>query len=173
MAMMTRNSEFRFTGYHMLACMFAFFGVIIVVNFTMASFASKSWTGLVVKNSYVASQKFNDELALAEAQKARGWRSTVTYEEGKLAFALFDKAGQPIAADKIMLSIGRPAFEQLDQVIEMQADTPSGATTPPASQSPLQLEDGSWALKIEALVGETTYRRDLRLFVSGSKGVIE
>ena len=167
MAMMTRNSEFRFTGYHMLACMFAFFGVIIVVNFTMASFASKSWTGLVVKNSYVASQKFNDELALAQAQKARGWRSTVTYEEGKLAFALFDKAGQPIAADKIVLSIGRPAFEQLDQVIEMQA------AMPPASLASLQLEDGSWALKIEALVGETTYRRDLRLFVSGSKGVVE
>ena len=96
MAIVTKNSEFRFTGWHMLTCMIAFFGVIIVVNFTMASFASKSWTGLVVKNSYVASQKFNDELAVAEAQQARGWRSQVAYENGELVFQLFDKSGKAV-----------------------------------------------------------------------------
>ena len=48
-----------FTGRHMLAIMLAFFGVIIAVNLVMATLASKSWTGLVVKNTYVASQQFN------------------------------------------------------------------------------------------------------------------
>ncbi len=49
-----------FTGHHMLIVMLAFFGaVMIAANLTMASFASRSWSGLEVPNSYVASQEYN------------------------------------------------------------------------------------------------------------------
>lgn len=62
-----------FTGYHMAAILIAFFAVIIVVNFTMARLAMKSFGGTVVDNSYVASQKFNTWLDEAEKEKALGW----------------------------------------------------------------------------------------------------
>lgn len=166
MAMMTKSSEFRFTGWHMLACMIAFFGVIMVVNFTMASFASRSWTGLVVKNSYVASQEFNDELAQAEAQHARGWRSDIAYENGQLSFSLFDQSGQPLMPTQIVLSIGRPAFEQRDRVIRLSGQNGIFST-------PLPLEDGTWAVKVETRAENLTYRRDLRLFVSQGRGLIQ
>jgi nitrogen fixation protein FixH len=39
--------------------MVAFFGVVIAVNLTMARLAIGSFGGVVVENSYVASQKFN------------------------------------------------------------------------------------------------------------------
>ena len=65
-----RSGEF--TGRHMLAAMLAFFGVIIAVNITMAVFAQTSWTGFVVRNSYVASQEFNGKVAAARAQAALG-----------------------------------------------------------------------------------------------------
>ena len=48
-----------FTGRHMTMVLVAFFGTIIVVNFTMARFASSTFGGVVVENSYVASQHFN------------------------------------------------------------------------------------------------------------------
>ena len=48
--------EREFTGWHMAITMIAFFGVIISVNLTMAILASSTWTGLIVKNGYVASQ---------------------------------------------------------------------------------------------------------------------
>ncbi|TIS18850.1 MAG: cytochrome oxidase, partial [Mesorhizobium sp.] len=48
-----------FTGRHMLISILAFFAVVIGVNLTMATFAHRSWTGLVVENTYVASQQFN------------------------------------------------------------------------------------------------------------------
>ena len=51
-----------FTGYHMVAVMTLFFGTIISVNLLMAWYANTSWSGLVVKNSYVASQEFNGKL---------------------------------------------------------------------------------------------------------------
>lgn len=63
----------RFTGYHMAAILIAFFGVVIAVNVTMATFAAKTFGGEVVKNSYVASQHFNRWLDEAAKEKALGW----------------------------------------------------------------------------------------------------
>ena len=45
-----------FTGYHMLGVLVLYFGTIITVNLVMARFAITTWTGLVVENTYVASQ---------------------------------------------------------------------------------------------------------------------
>lgn len=63
----------RFTGRHMWMVMVGFFGLVIAVNFTMAWFASSTFGGTIVDNSYVASQKFNGWLAAARAQKQLGW----------------------------------------------------------------------------------------------------
>ncbi len=62
-----------FTGRHMAAILVAFFGVVIAVNFTMARYAVSTFGGLVVDNSYVASQKFNGWLEKARAEKRLGW----------------------------------------------------------------------------------------------------
>ncbi|HWJ70301.1 MAG TPA: FixH family protein [Sphingobium sp.] len=62
-----------FTGRHMAAILVSFFGVVIAVNLTMAYFASATFGGLVVDNSYVASQKFNGWLAKAREEAALGW----------------------------------------------------------------------------------------------------
>ena len=63
----------KFTGWHMLAMMVAFFGVVIAVNLTMARIAIGSFGGVLVENSYVASQEFNGWLAEVRAQEALGW----------------------------------------------------------------------------------------------------
>lgn len=46
------------TGRRMLITMLLFFGVIIAVNMTMLYLALTNFTGLVVKNSYVAGLTF-------------------------------------------------------------------------------------------------------------------
>lgn len=66
-----------FTGWHATGIIVGFFGVVIAVNFTMATLASRTFGGTVVDNSYVASQKFNVWLAEARAQKSLGWTATV------------------------------------------------------------------------------------------------
>jgi nitrogen fixation protein FixH len=68
----------RFTGWHMTAILLAFFGVIVAVNFTMATFATRTFGGVVVENSYVASQKYNGWLKAAREQEALGWRATAS-----------------------------------------------------------------------------------------------
>jgi nitrogen fixation protein FixH len=63
----------RFTGWHFTAIITAFFGVVIAVNLTMAVFATRTFGGVVVENSYVASQKYNDWLAAAKRQQELAW----------------------------------------------------------------------------------------------------
>ncbi|ESY87148.1 FixH family protein, partial [Mesorhizobium sp. LNHC229A00] len=69
----TTRKPREFTGRHMLAIIPAFFGVVIAVNLTMATLANTSWTGLVVENTYVASQQFNRKAEEGRAQAALGW----------------------------------------------------------------------------------------------------
>jgi nitrogen fixation protein FixH len=88
--------EFRFTGKHMFLIMAAFFGTIIAVNGFMAYKASNSWTGLIVKNGYVASQDFNAKVEEARRQSARGWTGDISYGSGKVSLTLADKTGRPV-----------------------------------------------------------------------------
>lgn len=84
----------RFTGWHMATIMIAFFGVVIAVNVVMASSAVRTFGGVVVDNSYVASQRFNGWLAEARAQDRLGWRVEAREaSDGTLALALRDANG--------------------------------------------------------------------------------
>ncbi|MEE4316438.1 MAG: FixH family protein [Erythrobacter sp.] len=69
--MAARHKEF--TGKHMLAVFIAGFGIVIAVNLFMAYRAVGGFHGVVVENSYVASQNFNQWLDQAEASRALGW----------------------------------------------------------------------------------------------------
>lgn len=62
------------TGWHAAAALVAFFGVVVAVNLVMATFATRTFGGVVVENSYVASQKYNDWLAAAERQNQLNWK---------------------------------------------------------------------------------------------------
>ena len=66
----------------MLAVVLLFFGTIIGVNIVMVISATGTFPGLVVKNSYVASQNFNRTLAEARAQAETGWRMELDADDG-------------------------------------------------------------------------------------------
>jgi nitrogen fixation protein FixH len=70
---MASNNK-KFTGKHMAMVFVGGFGVVIAVNLLMASFAVSGFHGVVVENSYVASQKYNGWLAKAESSRALGWQ---------------------------------------------------------------------------------------------------
>ena len=155
-----RDGEgFRFTGNHMAFCMVAFFSVIIAVNLTMATLASKSWTGLVVKNSYVASQDFNRELAAAREQRERGWKGTITHVPGRIDFVLKSANGTPIRLDQALLELGRPAFEQQATALPL---TYLGDGLYRADRD---LEPGPWQLSVRADKDGVPYRLDTRIVV--------
>jgi len=98
-----------FTGRHMLAVMVIGFGIVIAVNFTMASFAVGGFHGVVVENSYVASQQYNDWLEKAEASKALGWEAQVS--RGTDGFVIVDTSDVPAGA-QVTAQLRRPIGER-------------------------------------------------------------
>ncbi len=147
-----RNGQF--TGTHMAVIMAAFFGVIVAVNLVMAEFASSSWTGLVVKNSYVASQGFNEVVAAKRRQDAMGWRSEYAMAGGKVSIRISDSSGDPVAVNSIDLTFRRPTFEADDHTIALTLLHPGefGAEH--------RLGDGIWVVEVSADMGTDTPWRD-------------
>lgn len=83
----------KFTGRHMAIIMVAGFGIVIAVNAVMATLAVGGFHGVVVENSYVASQKFNGWLDNAEKARALGWE--VTPERSETGHVLLRSKGVP------------------------------------------------------------------------------
>jgi nitrogen fixation protein FixH len=88
----------RFTGWHMTAILIAFFGTVIAVNFVMAWYATRTFGGTVVDNSYVASQEFNRWLAAARAQDRLGWTKSVGVDASRhVTISAVAVDGRPLA----------------------------------------------------------------------------
>lgn len=109
-----------FTGWHMATIMVSFFAVIIAVNLTMAFFARSSWTGLVVKNSYVASQSFNRDAEIARQQQALGWQMALSVKRDAVQLSVLDRENQAMAGLRIRAVLQRPTDEAGDQVLKLQ-----------------------------------------------------
>lgn len=117
---MTRAITRPFTGRHMLAILLAFFGTVLAANMVMVYYANHSWTGLVVKNSYVASQEFNEtteKLARAEA----GVHVTPAYQNGSLSVRLVSDTGEPVIAGNVVIKLGRPSHEGEDREVKLES----------------------------------------------------
>jgi nitrogen fixation protein FixH len=151
----------RFTGWHMLLIMVGFFGVVFFVNGMLVYSALHSWTGLVVENSYVASQTFDtDTQRLATARK--DLRHQLHYQDGQLKLGLMTVGGEHADATDIKIDIGRPADNSQDQSLTLIADGQGGffATT--------KLSSGVWTGNIKGrLNGSSDIVLPFRLIVDG------
>jgi nitrogen fixation protein FixH len=157
---MNAETSQTFTGRHMLILMLAFFGVIIVANLTMVYFAMHSWTGLVVKNSYVASQEFDATTARLE-KAASDTRAKVDFTSGKLRLQLTDGLGHARYAKNVTIKIGRPSHDGEDQVISLSA-TGNGRY-----ETVFPLAKGQWAGEATAELSQhELWQRPLYLVVT-------
>jgi nitrogen fixation protein FixH len=148
-----------FTGRHMLLIMLAFFATVFAANMTMVYFAAHSWTGLVVKNSYVASQEFNETTDRLE-RAAAGVHSELGYAQGKLSISLTDNAGKAVDAANVKLKLGRPSHEGEDHVVALTA---SGDGVYAADH---MLAKGQWSGEVTAdIPGHPQWQRPVRLLV--------
>ncbi|WP_315918611.1 FixH family protein [Mesorhizobium sp. SP-1A] len=155
-----RSTSGEFTGWHMLFVMVAFFGVVIAVNLTMATFARTSWTGLVVENTYVASQQFNRKAEEGRAQAALRWKGALTLAKGSIRYELSDASGNRIVPRAVTMAFRHPAYEAHDRTLQLE----KGADG--AFQSNETVRDGAWIVEIDADVGrDTPYRQVERVLV--------
>jgi nitrogen fixation protein FixH len=148
-----------FTGWHMLAVTVAFFAVVIAVNIVLAVSAATTFPGLVVENSYVASQHYNELLAEARAQQAAGWRLELDAPAGTVEARLSDAAGAPRRGLTVTALAARPSTEGEDRVLTF-AEAGAGY------RADQPLADGQWQIDLEARAdGVLAFRELRRIFV--------
>ena len=137
-----KTTRGEFTGRHMLIVICSFFGVVIAVNVTMAVVSSTSWTGLVVQNSYVASQEFETRRLAHIAQQEAGWISRLDYVGGNAVLSVADAAGLPVELDAPVLRINRPVGGHDDQQVALVRQ-PDGTYVGPVTLGP-----GVWEARV-------------------------
>jgi nitrogen fixation protein FixH len=143
-----------FTGRHMTAILVGFFGVVIAVNLLMASFATSTFGGIVVENSYVASQQFNGWLDDARRQRALGWDAVTTWRpDDRLAVQL---SGVPAGA-RVAAFAHHPLGRLPDRAIAFE---PNGDNR---FLSTSELPAGRWLLRLEVTAANQTWRRQEEL----------
>lgn len=114
-----------FTGWHMALILMAFFAVVIGVNLVMATVAVRSFGGVVVKNSYVASQKFNGWLAQARAQQRLGWKDGVTLDaRRRVRLTLADAHGLPVQGGDVRAVARHPLGRAPDIMLRFHEAEP-------------------------------------------------
>ncbi|HTO30565.1 MAG TPA: FixH family protein [Pararhizobium sp.] len=145
-----------FTGRHMLLIMVAFFGVIIAVNVTMARFAGSSFGGLVVENSYVASQEFNGKLEQGREQVALDWTPDFSIVDGTIRYRLTDCDGNAVPVSSVSVQFRHPSYEAADLTIGLQ---PKGDGAFEAAHA---ARNGIWDVEIDSEVGRKVPYRDIR-----------
>lgn len=162
MAAERKEQGFVFTGWHMLGVMVLFFGTIITVNLIMAWNASHSWSGLVVPNTYVASQQFNGKVAEAKALAASGIEGSLTIEAGRVAYRVVDAKGAPLVADDVSAVFKRPVDERDDFTLALQPDG-QGLFT-----AERDIASGQWVVDIATRkAGRKVFHQTVRTVVAG------
>jgi nitrogen fixation protein FixH len=153
------DDDHPFTGGHMLGLVLAFFGVVIAVNVAMAVAATGSFPGLVVKNSYVASQTYNDVLASARAQAEAGWTLEVAAPGGVLSVRLLDDQGKLRRHLEVTAVAGRPSSTRHDRLLRLAEVAEGYRAADP-------LPAGQWQIDVEGRFrGDLVYREVRRLTV--------
>lgn len=133
------------TGRKFFAIFASFFVVIIAVNITLAVQAVRTFPGLEVGNSYVASQAFDAERA---AQDALGWDVTATLQGDEVVLAI-ESDGAPADVASVSALFGRPTTTANDQ-------TPAFAFDGQVWRAPVTAGPGNWNLRVEAVAADGT-----------------
>ncbi|MFM5893197.1 MAG: FixH family protein [Novosphingobium sp.] len=142
-----------FTGCHMLAIFVVFFGIVMAVNFWVARIALHSFSGVVVENSYVASQEFNGWLKDAMTEKALGWSAAVSRDaQGRL---VVETAGIPEGA-RVTALLRRPLGTPDDRSEALSLIAPHRYQSK-------ELDPGRWLVRIEADANGQHWARELPL----------
>jgi nitrogen fixation protein FixH len=142
---MIQTSGREIKGWHVLAVFIGAFGVIIAVNLTLAFQAVRTFPGLEVGNSYVASQSFDADRA---AQLNLGWDVSAQLDGQTLSLFILED-GKPIAATVESATFGRATNVQFDEEPQFEFDGQ-------AMRAQVAGGTGNWNLRVRVRADDGT-----------------
>lgn len=134
------------TGRKVLTGFVLAFGLIIGVNITLAVSAVRTFPGLEVENSYVASQNWDEERA---AQLALDWTVDAVVRDEMLTLSITDAEGAPVEVQSLGGTFGRATSVRDDQTPDFEFNGESYV-------APVETAEGNWNLRLEAVAPDGT-----------------
>ncbi|SLN48676.1 FixH family protein [Pseudooctadecabacter jejudonensis] len=134
------------SGKHVAAIFGLGFGTIIAVNMTLAFSAVRTFPGLEVRNSYVASQHFDANRA---AQTALGWDVAARLHGDTLTLTITQN-GDPVRPQITAATFGRATSISADQTPDFTYE--NGVFTAPVAGGA-----GNWNLRLAARAADGTH----------------
>ncbi len=150
----TASTKGQVTGRKVTAIFVVFFGIVMAVNFTMAHFASSTFGGVVVENSYVASQNYNKWLDEAAAEKKLGWSAAATRLPDNRVALRFTGAPDDLVVTGV---VRHPLGHAPDQALRF-AQAADGSLVSDKAVAP-----GRWLVRLTAQAGQTKWRDEQEL----------
>ncbi len=126
-------------GYHVLFIFISAFTTLIFVNLILAVNALRTFPGLEVENSYIASQKFEAE---RNAQQSLAWNLTAEVDDGRLFLKILEN-GRSIAPEIQEATFGRATSISEDQILNFTFEND-------VFWSPVIVGPGNWNLRLKA-----------------------
>lgn len=143
---MGTSEEFRLTGWHVFAGFVAAFTLIIGVNLALAFNAVRTFPGVETRNSYVASQSFDERRA---AQQALGWRVSARSTGGEVLLSITDPQGTPVEVIRLDAVLGRATHVKDDRAPDFVFDGQ-------VYRAQAVLAEGNWNLRMTATAQDGT-----------------
>lgn len=141
------------SGWHVLAAMLSFFGIIIVADATMIYKAVSTFGGVDNANAYRDGLAYNTRIARETRQAALGWTDAVELspDPARLRISLKDAAGGRTPSGlKVEARLGRPATNAADVTVRL-AEATSGVFEAPLEQAP---GAGAWIVTVRAFASD-------------------
>lgn len=135
-----------FTGRHAAMVFVGAFGIIFAVNIALAVNAVRTFPGLEVRNSYVASQTFD---VRRDAQLALGWEVQAVAQDGRVVLSITDRDGKPVEVAALTAVLGRATHVKDDMSPEFVFD--GQAYVAEAALAP-----GNWNIRMTARAEDGT-----------------
>ncbi|MDD9922241.1 MAG: FixH family protein [Boseongicola sp.] len=139
-------TERKLNGYHVLLIFGGAFSIIISVNMLLAVSAVKTFPGLEVRNSYVASQSFDRDRI---AQDALNWTVSTKIVDDGIILRVEDENG-PVDPEIQKATLGRATHVGEDQELTFVFD--GNALVAPIEK----LGAGNWNLRLVAIAADGT-----------------
>ncbi|XBQ17065.1 MAG: FixH family protein [Oceanicaulis sp.] len=123
-------AKFRIKGWHVLAMMVAFFGVIFTVNTLFITLALGSFPGEQTRRSYMQGLQYNDVIAEREAQAALGWTAAANLTAETVIVSVRDANANPVTNLQLEGALRRPADMDLDHALAFEEIRPGVYSAP-------------------------------------------
>ncbi len=140
------------TGRRVAVIAACFFLAFLIPNIILTWTAVGTFSGVVVDDSYAASQEFEKRRA---AQIALGWTAELEHAGDVLTLRFLDRDGRSVRPAALAVTLGRPTTARSDRALVLE-EAPGGYA------ALARLDPGAWRVEISAAAADGTAFRQSR-----------